>query len=230
MKPIYCYHLDGVWGILKLTGQQLHYNLTVKSGAPGRSETKTGVASLIEKAKTTDDLVSESNSMHWLFDEVLALLSGQENSGAFSQPADERHLLATVAQLQSFNPGYQCVTKTIKKQNQNKCRICTFLHRNSAEDSSGLTLPLTVLTGPHCSLYWPPTGSQSRLTCCPQTLCYWLRCPEKSCERSCCRCPSLPNLLRPAQGTTGSLLWWRHVIGLSALCDLVGDSYTVLLT
>lgn len=34
--------------------------------------------------------------MHWLFDEVLALFSGQENSGSYSQSADERHLLATV--------------------------------------------------------------------------------------------------------------------------------------
>lgn len=45
--------------------------------------------------------------MRWLFDEVLALLSGQENSGAFSQSADECHLLAAVPQLQRLHPGHQ---------------------------------------------------------------------------------------------------------------------------
>ncbi len=45
--------------------------------------------------------------MHWLFDEVLALLSGQKNSRSLSQSADERHLLAAVPQLQGFHPGHQ---------------------------------------------------------------------------------------------------------------------------
>lgn len=42
-----------------------------------------------------------------LLDEVQALLSGQEHSGAFSQSADERHLLATVPQLQGLHPDGQ---------------------------------------------------------------------------------------------------------------------------
>lgn len=49
--------------------------------------------------------------MHQLFDEVLTLLSGQENSGAFSQSVDERHLLATVSQLQGLHPGNQSDVK-----------------------------------------------------------------------------------------------------------------------
>lgn len=72
------------------------------------------------------------------------------------------------------------------------------------------TQPLTVPIGPRCSLYWPPIGSRYRPICCPQRPCCWPRCPEKSCERSCCRCPSLPSRLPPALGTAGSLLWWRH--------------------
>lgn len=47
--------------------------------------------------------------MYWLFDEVLTLLSRQENFRPFSQSADECHLLATVPQLQGFHPGHQTV-------------------------------------------------------------------------------------------------------------------------
>lgn len=32
----HCYHLNSVWGILKLPGEQLKYNLTVENGAPDR--------------------------------------------------------------------------------------------------------------------------------------------------------------------------------------------------
>lgn len=43
--------------------------------------------------------------MHGLFSEVLALLSGQENSGSFRQSADQRHLQAAVPQLQGLHPA-----------------------------------------------------------------------------------------------------------------------------
>lgn len=48
---------------------------------------------------------------HRLFNKVLALLSAQENFGSFSQSADERHLLATVPQLQGIHPGHQMAHK-----------------------------------------------------------------------------------------------------------------------
>lgn len=46
----------------------------------------------------------EEEEKHRLFQEVLTLLSGQENFGSFGQSADQSHLLTTVPQLQRFSP------------------------------------------------------------------------------------------------------------------------------
>lgn len=48
-----------------------------------------------------------NNYTHGLFHKVLALLSAQKNFASFGQSADERHLLATVPQLQGIHPGQQ---------------------------------------------------------------------------------------------------------------------------
>lgn len=39
-----------------------------------------------------------------LFDKALALLPGQEDLGSLHKSADQRHLLATIPQLQRFHP------------------------------------------------------------------------------------------------------------------------------
>lgn len=70
--------------------------------------------------------------MHWLFDEVLALLPGQENSGAFSQSVDECHLLSTIPQLQGFHSEDQTVYESKMAVNMEDLRMCALTCANTA--------------------------------------------------------------------------------------------------
>lgn len=155
-----CYHLHSVRGILKLVWEQFEHNLTVENRAPDKAEK----VSYIGCIYFSQNNFVMNNYRHRLFKEVLALFSAQKSFGSFSQSADERHLLATVPQLQSIHSGHQ---RTQKNKHYTDRRQSLF-----RTDSM---LLLTFLMRPRCSLCWPLTGSRTQVTCfgSPERSCCW---------------------------------------------------------